>query len=610
MDEHNPLSDEDFAVGQTIVLPPHGPGVVKARQSKPSPAGEQVQLVLAFPAGHELTIDADEARQDARRPADRVTAEQALEVLRRPGVAPDERPFDERFSERMQIVSSGDLLRMAELLRRLYAAVETAGKEPRSPGERKFTHSLELQVLAELAAVLDLSLDGLRMEMGHRYAQAEEAREDRPEVDRTATPEPESPPRPAPAPPEPTPPPAQQQPPAVPCHLHPAKPASDSCARCLKPVCEVCALADAARFLCPECLRAVRRRRRIVGWSVGVTVVGLLAAILTWFLITYEEPFDYGRYQARVHKLSRRLEQEPCDRVKMLKFAELLLEAGDLERCVQRSRRFHADCGDFPRLLWVTYAANKRRGDYPAALADVGQLIEQWPYDKDFRWWRGEVYEWMRDWDRALSDYRQALGLQPKLRSIPFDLARVAERSSSPCEAIFALEQFVYHHVGYQEDPNLLGRLEDLYRKPACAGMAGVGQAQVPPDPEGGGVVQVTIDDRAAELVLDLDTPYTLIGQDLADELGLPAGEPFVAWDGERVRNGRLVVLNRVALGEARAEKVAAVVVKQAALAGEDGAVVGIQGVLGLTFLSRFALSTRPEDGALVLEPKLADESL
>ena len=51
----------------------------------------------------------------------------------------------------------------------------------------------------------------------------------------------------------------------------------------------------------------------------------------------------------------------------------------------------------------------------------------------------------------------------------------------------------------------------------------------------------------------------------------------------------------------------AAVVVKQASLATEDGAVVGIQGVLGLSFLSRFALSNRPEDGALLLDDKLID---
>lgn len=608
MDEHNPPSDKDFAVGQTIVLPPHGPGVVAAVQPKPSPAGEQIQLVLAFPAGHKLTIDEDEARQDGRRPVDQPTAERAIEALRRPGVEPDQRPFEDRFSERMQIVSSGDLLPMAELLRRLYAASGQGGGVPISPGERKFTASLELQVLAELAEVLDLSLDGLRMEMGHRYGQAANGQEDPEAADPAPAQAPQAPRQTTPPQSSgPTPAAAAQQPPAVPCHLHPQKPASDSCARCLKPVCEVCALADAARFLCPDCLKAVRRRRRIVGWSAGLAVAGLLAACVTWFLVTYEEPFEYGRYEVRVNKLARRLERDPCDRVKMLKFAELLLEAGDLERCVQRSRRFFKDCGDFPRLLWVTYAAHKRRGDTQAALADVGKLIEQWPYDKDFRWWRGEVYEQMRDWNRALSDYRQALGLQPKLRSIPFDLARVAKRSSSPCEAIFALEQFVYHHADYQEDPNLLGRLEDLYRAPACAGMAGVGRAQLPPDPEGAGVVQVTIDDRAAELVLDLDTPYTLIGQDLADSLGLPAGEPFVAWDGQRVRNGRLVVLNQVALGEARARKVAAVVVKQAALAGQDGAVIGIQGVLGLTFLSRFALSTRPEDGALILEPKLAE---
>lgn len=392
--------------------------------------------------------------------------------------------------------------------------------------------------------------------------------------------------------------------PGASCYRHPDRAASDSCAGCLQPICEMCALAEGSRFLCPECLRGVRRRRRLSWGLVLLLLLAGLAGVVVYFVRCYEPPFDYGRYTARVHRLSGRLERDPCNRVRMLRFAELLLAADDLKRLLARCQRFFAECEDFPRLRWVTYAAHKRMGDYPAALAEVNRLIAGWPYDKDFRWWRGEVHERMGDWEAALADYRQAIGLQPRLRSIPRALVRVARRAGRPCAGILALELLAFHHPQQGADPGLRQGLERLYRAPECAGMAGRGRALVPAAADRSAPPVVDLGrGQQAPMAVDAGVTYSLLAADAAAPLELGPGEEFIVWQSGRSLVGRLVELDTVALAGARADRVAVLVVDRDALAAIAGEAV--DGLLGLSFLTRFALERRADDGALELGPKL-----
>jgi len=271
---------------------------------------------------------------------------------------------------------------------------------------------------------------------------------------------------------------------------------------------------------------------------------------------------------------------------------------------VARSERFFAECENFPRLRWVTYEAHKRMGDYPAALAEVNRLIAGWPYDKDFRWWRGEIHERMGAWEAALADYRQAIGLQPRLRSIPRALVRVARRAGRPCAGILALELLACHHPEQGADPGLRQQLERLYRAPQCAGMAGRGRALVPAaaDRPAPPVVELGRGQQAP-MAIDAEATYSLLAADAAVPLELGPGEEFIVWQSGRSLVGRLVELDAVALAGARAERVAVLVVDRDALATVAGEAV--DGLLGLSFLTRFALERRAGDGALELGPKL-----
>ncbi len=562
--------------GAWVVVPPHGPGeVLGASPPDPALGEDEPRLTVLFrPSGLTLRLGLEDAVLRLRRPAPRAVAEEALAMLGAARPPADARPEETGVDARLAVARSGELPALARLARLLHALPDP------SPGELRFREEIEAQAVAEIGLALGRPPAAIKEELAARR---------RPPA-ATPAPEPEGPP------------------PAVACGAHPRKPATDTCADCLRPMCELCATADRARFLCPACARRARRRRRIAAAGLALGLLGLLGGAAAWLALGYEPPFDYGKHELEVKRMAQRLEAERCDRVKMLHLAELLLELGDHARLTARARQFHAECGDFDRLRWVTFEAYKRQGEYQAALGEVSLLIERYPRDKDFRWWRGEVHERLRDWPRALADHRQALALQPRLRSIPFALARAAAEAGRGCEGIFPLEQVAYHHPGVVEEGELLDTLERLYRDPACQGMAGRGRALVEREEDSAlPVVEVGLGPGGrARVLLELEVGLSLVTPALAARLGLapPAGEPaLLAWDGREVRSGWLALLPAVELDGARAERVEAVVTELGSW--QDESQEPLDGVLGLSFLGRFALGEY--DGGLSLGPKLAD---
>lgn len=109
-------------------------------------------------------------------------------------------------------------------------------------------------------------------------------------------------------------------------------------------------------------------------------------------------------------------------------------------------------------------------------------------------------------------------------------------------------------------------------------------------------IVDATFNGKAsAPLLVDTGASQTVISPRLAGELGLEGGQPvetFVA-DGRKVQ-GRLIVLDSLAVGEARVEKTPVVVL---AAPGP-----GAEGLLGMSFLKNFMFQLDMPNNRLILE--------
>lgn len=199
-----------------------------------------------------------------------------------------------------------------------------------------------------------------------------------------------------------------------------------------------------------------------------VTVCTGTAALLAG-LAFYEPPFDYGPHADDVAKLRSQLEQEPCDRAKIVALGETLVRAGDYRGAIERSDEFFAACGEHHRLLWVTYGAKKRLGEWDAAIEDATKLIESDPSDKDYWWWRGICHEERGRLVEAAADYEKALEAEPRLSNIPFNLATIYERLGRPCDAAEVIGRYLDHHPENKDVPSVKQRLERLEARCAPA---------------------------------------------------------------------------------------------------------------------------------------------
>jgi len=386
------------------------------------------------------------------------------------------------------------------------------------------------------------------------------------------------------------------------CHKHPHALAVERCPACHAAICEYCVTPVGDAFLCRDCARSRRTRRRL---AAGVVVVAILGAIglVGWLAAGALRVADTGRIAKGQHKGRRTdaqlqalaIAQDPCNE-KKIKAWVTDQAGGDCDKVLARAQFFFDRCGPYLRLRWATFGCYKARGDHDRAIAEVNRLIGEWPYDKDFRWWRGEVYARKKDWRRALDDYWQSIVLSPAMRGIPFDLSVQAHRARQPCRAVFPMLQHAYYHPEWKLDPD--ERKDRLRAMQACPDTLGIGTVTGPMAAGGEAPpLSVRVNGKAAgDFSMDLETGLTMVSRDYADKLGLPRGKPFLAWYGDQLQSGHLVTLEKVDWGDARAAQVEALVIQSPPFFTD--------GVLGRTFLLRFNGRFDKDHTHLSLKPR------
>jgi clan AA aspartic protease (TIGR02281 family) len=240
-----------------------------------------------------------------------------------------------------------------------------------------------------------------------------------------------------------------------------------------------------------------------------------------------------------------------------------MLAKGDHRGVVDRAAVFTTKCGDHPPLHELTYVAHQRLGELDQAAADLSALIEHSPQMPYYDAWRASIYEEKRDFDRAADDLRQALARSPAAVDIPQRLADIYERQGKDCDAVVLLQQLAFRYEREAFAAGVRSRAEGLERKGACAA----------------GASFVAIPRKTSER----------LGLDLANA---PTGKLATA---NGVREAQLVVLPSVSVGALKAERVTAVVVDD---------LPGIDGLLGMSFLSRFEM--RQAGGVIELSARKA----
>jgi len=393
----------------------------------------------------------------------------------------------------------------------------------------------------------------------------------------------------------------------VTCKNHPSVEFEDRCSECMEPICSGCLVQFKMQPLCPSCAKTKRRNQKIVravGILVALSVVGGLGYLAVDSYLDYLEKeaqapsFDYGRFSDEIETLQSQLEQESCDRSKIVNLVKAYYKAGDYRSAIDRSNAFIDECGKHSRLLWTVYESHKKLSEWEQAADVATRLIEEDRYDKDFWWWRGYVYEQMEQWQKAAHDYRQSLSLVPRLRSIPFNLADVYEKMEEPCRAILPLERFLHYHPEVENRRQVRTRIDKLYEKCGDYGSDGSGTVDLT---EAHGTLRTLASVEGSDpgqFVVDTGATYVAVSPEFAQKVGLDTANAasIMLATANGVKDGKLVTVDSVSVRGVEAQRVEVVVV--------DDLPPNVDGLLGMSFLSRFKVDIDHRDGQMTLEPR------
>ena len=148
-----------FQVGDKIVHPMHGAGVIDSIVSKKVNGVVRDYYILKLPVGCMLVMIPTEHTEEigVRPVVDRDEADRLIAAM--PGIEVDmTQNWNRRYRENMLRIKSGDLMEVARVVKGLMLRDEDRGL---STGERKMLHSAKQILISELVLSQDASYEDM-----------------------------------------------------------------------------------------------------------------------------------------------------------------------------------------------------------------------------------------------------------------------------------------------------------------------------------------------------------------------------------------------------------------------------------------------------------------
>lgn len=382
------------------------------------------------------------------------------------------------------------------------------------------------------------------------------------------------------------------------CYVHPNAPIAVACMKCQRGICEACTMPALDGAFCSSCFArtaaSVQRRQMSILVGVAAGAVGVAALLMLWprqAPLSVSEPNPPKDTHAwRTQAVRDRLAKEPCNRSAALELAENYDEDGEYLKTIAFVDDFSQRCGTWPRLLWTKVAAHEERSEWRKAVDVDTVLIENEPTDGDFWWWRGKALLQLSRIDEAAADFRQMTILSSSSDAFAW-FVKAQEQRGRPCDAAFALRRWSTT-LSEDESDWATRRSAQLYLS-GCQLFEGEGTVTVHKTKAGFARTEVQAGAAKGQFVVDEETGLTTLTRAFAARAGIAVKDTVVSVVvAGRLRRGQLAFVD-LQVGDASAPAVEVMVTDEIAPA--------IDGVLGASFLQRFALVETPT--SLTLAP-------
>jgi clan AA aspartic protease (TIGR02281 family) len=302
-------------------------------------------------------------------------------------------------------------------------------------------------------------------------------------------------------------------------------------------------------------------------------------------------PSEVANQPAVAQKLDE-LRREPCDQTAIFQLQQALDNAGYRREAANALIHFSGHCGDNAAALRRAANILLKLTDYKAAVDVAGKIIQLVPNNDNGYYLRALAYDGLKDYHRAIADYVTGVELF-------FDKSRIANVSymhmsddyaalGQYCEAMRPIREWIALNPTRNDTSQTRFVLTNLARKGRCAAEASISGGETIVVPPGAKVINVTVqvNGTRGHFLLDTGATFVSVRRSFAT-----AAQLFAREDSQiqlHTANGiGKAVLGRadtVELGKLEARNITVAVQSDS-----DGAYVrGIDGLLGMSFLSRF----------------------
>jgi clan AA aspartic protease (TIGR02281 family) len=327
-------------------------------------------------------------------------------------------------------------------------------------------------------------------------------------------------------------------------------------------------------------------------WVRSVSVLGGSADV--------EFPALYQRYgiaplgagttgNAEVKSALARLQNEPCNKQAVFQASRALENLRAIREAAEILKGFAGVCADGSGESYHASELYYVLGDYDLAVKLSSDVIDHQPDGQNAYFVRARSQQALKQYAAAIEDYATFVQLVPDTKLIRSEVfTRMSdsyENLDRPCEAIGPLQTYIALDSGKRATPPLLKRIAALAAKGNCAQTYAKGVARIPRRSTGVSTAKVEINGVTGTFIVDTGASFVTLTQGFAGKTKprMLTTKAVQMQTANGTTSATLATVESVKLAGLYASSVPAIIASKSL--GD-----GVDGLLGMSFLSRFTI--------------------
>jgi clan AA aspartic protease (TIGR02281 family) len=290
------------------------------------------------------------------------------------------------------------------------------------------------------------------------------------------------------------------------------------------------------------------------------------------------------------------LSREPCDQQAIADLGKALDAAGYRREAAKAHIRFSETCGGHAPSLRTAANILLKLSDYAATVAVTTDLIKLEPYNDNGFYLRAVAHGQTGSFERAIDDYVTAIelfGNKDRISSVSYlGMARAYEKLGRYCDAAVPLQSWIALNPARNDTSQVQRIIDDDMKKGNCTLATGNEETFPVPRQRGTVTLPVTINGVRGVMILDTGATFVSLKKTFAQKASVAVDQSSTVQlhTANGIADGKLGRAATIQLRSLQAKDVSVVVEDDAKAAFGNG----VDGLLGMSFLSRFKVTIDP----------------